>query len=99
MRASIRRLLRRVAPLTSVAAICLLIAAPGFAQGGPQPPEGFVPVSQVPPAEQLPAAPLVMGAYAFVWVVLVVYLWSIARRLTKVQGDIDRLASRIDKGA
>ncbi len=99
MRASVRCVLRRIAPLLAVAAICLVVVAPVFAQGGPQPPEGFVPVTEVPASEQLPAAPLVMGAYAFVWVVLVVYLWSIARRLTKVQAEIDRLVSRLDKGA
>ena len=32
--------------------------------------EGFVPIDQLPPQEQLPAAPLLITAYAFVWVLL-----------------------------
>ena len=29
--------------------------------------EGYVPVKDLPAAEQLPAAPLVLGAYAVIW--------------------------------
>ena len=33
----------------------------------------FVPVSELPPQEQLPAAPLLIAAYAVAWVVVVGY--------------------------
>jgi CcmD family protein len=56
--------------------------------------EGFVPLDKLPPQEQLPAAPLLITAYAFVWVLLMVYLWSIARRLMKVEGEIQTLQRR-----
>jgi CcmD family protein len=56
--------------------------------------DGFVPIDQLPPQEQLPAAPLLITAYAFVWVLLMVYLWSIARRLLKVEGEIQTLQRR-----
>lgn len=55
----------------------------------------FVPVNQLPPADQLPAAPLLITAYAFVWVAVFAYVWSIWRRLTKVEADMNALGSRI----
>jgi CcmD family protein len=51
----------------------------------------FVPIDQLPPADQLPAAPLLVAAYAFVWLVLMFYLWSIWRRLKRVEADMGAL--------
>jgi len=82
--------------------LCLAImtlAASAFAL---QPPAGqteFVPISQLPPAEQLPAAPLLVAAYAFVWLGLMVYMWSIWRRLGKVEADMRALERRGSKGS
>jgi CcmD family protein len=62
-----------------------------------QPPPGqgeFVPINQLPPGDQLPAAPLLIAAYAFVWIALMVYLWSIWRRLDKVEADLHALEHR-----
>ena len=56
--------------------------------------DGFVPVSQLPPTEELPASPLVLGAYGFIWVAVLVYVWSLARRLNAVQKDFDALSKR-----
>jgi CcmD family protein len=56
--------------------------------------DGFVPVSQLPPTEELPPAPLVLGAYGFIWVAVLVYVWSLARRLNAVQKDFDALSKR-----
>jgi CcmD family protein len=64
----------------------------GRTQPGPAQDE-FVPVSDVE-AEQLPAAPLVMTAYAVAWVVIFLYLWSIWRRLGRVEREIDELTRR-----
>jgi CcmD family protein len=58
----------------------------------------FIPVSELPPQEQLPAAPLLIGAYAFVLVVLFVYVFSVARRLTAVQQELERLDSSVKQG-
>ena len=41
--------------------------------------EGFVPIDQLQPKEQLPAAPLVMAAYSVAWLVIFGYVWSIWR--------------------
>src|SRR5437763_11710218 len=84
--------------------VVLLLSAPIAAQQPSpqtQPPkqeEGFVPVSQLPAQDQLPAAPLLVTAYAFVWVALFGYVVSVARRLTKVQREVERLESDIAKG-
>jgi CcmD family protein len=55
----------------------------------------FVPISELPPGDQLPAAPLLVGAYAFVWVVLLAYLWSIRNRAGSVRAEIERLERRL----
>ena len=52
---------------------------------------GFVNANSLPPAEQFPAAPLLIGAYVFVWVALMAYLWSIWSRLGRVERDIQSL--------
>jgi CcmD family protein len=53
----------------------------------------FVPVADAD-VEQLPAAPLVMTAYAVAWIVIFLYLWSIWRRLSRVEREIDELSRR-----
>jgi CcmD family protein len=40
-----------------------------------------------------------VAAYAFVWAVLLVYVWTVWRRLMKVERDIQQLASRVADGA
>ena len=79
---------QRTAMAIILAAVLLAPAgAAGFAlEGGqPQPPqEEFVPIDQVPPEDQLPAAPLLIAAYAIVWLVVFGYLWSIWRRQSAV---------------
>lgn len=85
--------------------LLLLISTPAVAQQPqpqPAPPaatDEFVPISQLPPQDQLPAAPLLISAYAFVWVALFGYLLSVGRRLTKVQTEVERLESDIAKGS
>jgi hypothetical protein len=67
-------------------------ATPVRAQGQPpQPQDGFVPVGDSPVQEQLPAAPLLIGAYIVVLGGLFVYVVSLSRRLGAVQRDVERL--------
>jgi CcmD family protein len=63
----------------------------------PKQTDEFVPISQLPPQDQLPAAPLLVIAYAFVWLVLFAYVVSVSRRLGKVQHEVERLESDIAK--
>jgi len=81
------------APLVLVAALTLLGPAVS-AQQPPQPPDGFVPADTVKPQEQLPAAPLVIGAYAVAWVAVFGYLWSIWNRLGRVERDLQDVSRR-----
>jgi CcmD family protein len=48
----------------------------------------FVPVDQLPASEQLPAAPLLVAAYAFAWLAVFFYLWTVWRRLNKVEAEM-----------
>ena len=57
-------------------------------------PEGFVPVTGVPPGEQIPAAPLVIASYAFFLLLMVFYLWTIWRRIGKVESEMRTLEHR-----
>ena len=45
----------------------------------------------LPPGEQMPGGPLVLGAYGFIWAVVLVYVYMLSRRLQAVQKDIDAL--------
>ena len=70
----------------------VLLAAPAYAQ--PQPPKDFVPVDETAPEDRIPALPLIAGAYGFIWVVMLGYVWSIGRRLQKVEGELAVLEGR-----
>ena len=76
----------------------LVLAAPAYAQQPQQPPDGFVPADTLKPQEQLPAAPLVVGAYAVAWVAVFGYLWSIWNRLGRVERDLAEVSRRQSAG-
>jgi CcmD family protein len=86
-------------PFAFRGALVIIIALAVFtcaasAQQPPAPPEGFVPASSLAPQEQLPAAPLVIGAYAVAWVAVFGYMWSIWQRLGRVERDIAEVSRR-----
>jgi CcmD family protein len=65
-----------------------------------QPPAGqdeFVPVGQLPVQEQLPAAPLLIAAYAFLWVMLLLYVVMLWRRLAKVEQEIASVSRQVEE--
>jgi CcmD family protein len=45
--------------------------------------------------EQLPATPLVFTAYAFVWVVLVIYVLTLWRRLGRVERELVEVRAQL----
>jgi CcmD family protein len=77
------------------AAVLVLLAVP--VEAARQAPAGqteFVPVEQLPPTEQLPAAPLLVAAYVFVWLAAMFYIWSVWRRLSRVERELHELERR-----
>ena len=78
----------------AICLLCVLLAGSAIANAQPQPPKDFVAVDESLPGEQIPALPLIAGAYGFIWVVLLGYVWSIGRRLQKVEGELADLESR-----
>jgi CcmD family protein len=89
----------KVAGLVLLIALIALSIVPALAmQQPPSPPEGFVPASSLPNQEQLPAAPLVIIAYAVVWLLALGYLWSIWSRLTRAEHELADVSRRIGTG-
>jgi CcmD family protein len=89
--------------LFAIAILAGAIVVPGVASAQPPSPpasasQEYVPVDPSTAQEQLPAAPLVMGAYAIVWIAVVLYLWSIWRRLSIVEREIAQVSRRIEAG-
>ena len=84
-----------LAPVVQAATVAASQAAAQPAPAGQEPQGEFMPVKTLPAHEQLPAAPLVMAAYGFVWAVLLVYVWSVWRRLMKVEHEIRDLSARL----
>ena len=93
MRLSLRAIPRLKAGATWVV-LGLLLLGPSMANAQPQPPKDFVAVDETAPGEQIPAIPLIAAAYGFIWVVLLGYVWSLGRRLQKVEGELAELESR-----
>jgi CcmD family protein len=77
---------------------CLaLLLMPAVAGAQPQPsPDEFIPISEVPSEEQIPAITLVAAAYGFVWLAVFGYVWSLGRRLQAAEREIARLESKQD---
>ena len=81
-----------------------LSAAPALAQEPPKPPttaaqDEFVPVTgPVNPNDTMPAPMLVGTAYAFIWIVLFVYVWSIRSRLASVEKEMAAIDRRVGPG-
>jgi CcmD family protein len=86
--------------LSLAAILCSLFVIAGSAQTRqpPTPPDGFVPAGSLPSQEQLPAAPLVIGAYAVAWVAIFGYLWSIWRRIGRVERELADVTRRLAAG-
>lgn len=82
----------RMLAVVLLAFVCVLPAAAQTPSGqAPKQQDEFVPISQLPPQDQLPAAPLLISAYAVVMIVLFGYMLSVSRRLSSVQREVERL--------
>jgi CcmD family protein len=81
------------------AGVALVVLTLGLERLGAQgeAPEAFQPLKPGELAqEQLPAAPLVFGAYAFVWLALLIYVLFLWRRLAQVDRDLADVNARLE---
>lgn len=90
---------RAVVLAVLLAVACVAGGARVEAAQPPRPQDGFVPVENLPEKEQLPAAPLVMAAYAVAWLAVFGYLWSIWSRMGRVERDIAEVSRRVEAGS
>jgi CcmD family protein len=74
------------------AALCALWA--GVSLCAQQQTTQFVPLDQARQPE-MASAPLLYGAYAFVWAALVVYLFTIWRRVGRVERELRDVSGRL----
>ena len=94
--------LMRTCAAILVALVCVVPPLAAQSQPSGQAPKqqgDFIPVSELPPQDQLPAAPLLIAAYSFVLIVFFLYVVSLAKRLTSVQRDVDRLGATLKTGS
>ena len=77
-------------PVSLVDSDCVL-AQTAQPPSRPTPQDEFVPIEQLPPQEELPAAPMVVAAYTFVWVAFLAYFFTLLKRLRKVETDLTAL--------
>ena len=86
--------------LTSI----VLTAVPAHGQPQQPPPkpaaqDEFVPVTAPMNAQDtIPAPALVGTAYAFIWIVLFAYLWSLRSRLASVEKEMAAIDRRLASG-
>lgn len=80
--------------------IAVLMTMPAMlaAAQPPEPQGGFVPIDQLPAPEAFPAAPLVIAAYAIAWIAIFVYVWSVWRRMNRVEGELREVLRRPQHG-
>ena len=71
----------------------LLVLVAAIAAGLP----GVVLAQETAVRESIPAAPFLAGAYAFMWVAVLIYVAMVARRLSRVQSDIEDLRRKLDR--
>ncbi len=79
--------------LWTVLLTLFLTAGSALAQA-PAGQDGFVPASSLPPGQEMPAAPLLIVSYASFLLLMMFYLWTIWRRIAKVEKEMQDLERR-----
>jgi CcmD family protein len=85
--------------LVCLAFFVVVASAPVVGQQPAQPEQQteFVPLDQLPPQDQMPAAPLLISAYSVLVLALFAYVVSVARRLAVVQREVERLETDVKR--
>lgn len=97
MKGRVVRVLRTWTMTALLALACLGADVRGVAAQPAQPAarDEFVPISEVAPQDQLPAAPLLIGAYSVAWLAIALYIWSVWTRLGRVERELQTLSGRL----
>ena len=87
----------RMCPVTIVVVALALsvVSAPAAAQPdgiAPTQVDEFVPLESLPPSDQLPAAPLLIGAYALVWIAVLGFVGLTWRRVARLEDEFSRIS-------
>jgi CcmD family protein len=92
---------RRILTVAFALCVAALLMTAGGRLHAWQPPsqDGFVPVEQLGNQEQLPATPLVAAAYAVAWGAVLLYVWTIWRRLASVERELAEVSRKVAAGA
>jgi hypothetical protein len=86
-----------VIEIVLTAVFCFMLLAPAVLAAVQQAPPGqseYVPIKDLPPTDQMPAGPLLVAAYGFAWIAAMFYLWTIWRRLSKVEAEMRVLSQK-----
>ena len=75
-------MIKRVATTCGLLALSWGVSAQQAAQ------DGFKPFDENAPRETLPAAPLIFVAYALAWVALAFYVFTVFRKVNKLETDL-----------
>ena len=75
----------------------VLLSLSAYAMQPPPAQSEYVPLKDLPPGDQMPAAPFLIAAYAFVWIAAMFYLWTIWRRLNTVETEMRALAQKTSR--
>lgn len=81
---------RTVARIATFCAAFLVVGAPAIAQTFEKVEGGRV-------RETIPAGPFLAGAYGFIWAAVIVYVVIIARRLARVQAELEDMRRRVER--
>jgi CcmD family protein len=73
---------------------CFLLSASALAAQPPPAQGEFVPVNEAALGDKVPAAPLLIAAFAFVWLATMFYVWTIWRRLNTVEREMRALEQK-----
>ena len=93
-----KTIITRMRRVVGATVLLALVFAAGVTHAAPRPQagqSGFEIVDPSTQTERMPAAPLLITAYAFVWVALSGYVWTIWRRIGRVEGELLDLRKRL----
>ena len=88
--------------LSIVVALFAMAGGPSLIAQSQKPPaaqEGFVPIDELGDVkEELPATPLVAAAYGIAWLAVLVYVWTVWRRVNQVERELADVSRRLQSG-